>query len=157
MLHEEVLSRLSSKGPHGDNKHGMDISLIRIDKDHHQLHYAGAHNSIYIVREQQLFELKADKKGIGNSGLPQTAFHTHSFDLQFGDMIYLFTDGFPDQIGGPKRKKFFYAPFKELLTSISCMDLQTQGEKLDLAHTGWQQNQYEQTDDILVIGIRYTS
>lgn len=154
-LHQEVISRLATKDKQGDNKHGMDISFISINKKNNQLLFAGAHNSIYIVRDQQLTELKSDKMGIGTSSQHATRFTTHSFTLQKGDMIYLFTDGFPDQIGGPNRKKFFYPPFKELLTSISNMDLQLQRERLELAHVNWQ-GVHDQTDDILIMGIRYT-
>lgn len=155
-LHEEVITRLSAKDQQSDNKHGMDISMIRIDKESNELLFAGAHNSIYIVRGQQLTELKADKMGIGTSGQHTVAFTTRSFTLQRGDMIYLFTDGFPDQIGGPNRKKFFYPPFKAFLTSISHFDLQEQREKLEQVHMNWRGNQYDQTDDLVIMGIRYS-
>ena len=70
-------------------------------------------------------------------------------------MIYLFTDGFPDQIGGPQRKKFYYPPFRELLKSLSPLSLETQRQQLDQAHVNWLDGRFEQTDDILIMGIRY--
>jgi serine phosphatase RsbU (regulator of sigma subunit) len=78
-----------------------------------------------------------------------------TLELKKGDMIYLFTDGFPDQIGGAKRKKFYYPPFKELLIANSTNDMKTQRAQLDAAHTQWLCEKYDQTDDILVMGIRY--
>jgi serine phosphatase RsbU (regulator of sigma subunit) len=70
-------------------------------------------------------------------------------------MIYLFTDGFPDQIGCPNRKKFYYSPFKELLLQISVMDAETQKLKLNEVHLGWMGGTMDQTDDILILGIRW--
>jgi serine phosphatase RsbU (regulator of sigma subunit) len=92
--------------------------------------------------------------GIGTNK-PDLFFKNQQFDLQKGDMIYLFTDGFPDQIGGPNRKKFFYPPFKELLKTISSLEPELQQEKLNEAHSQWQGNKMEQTDDVLIMGIRY--
>jgi serine phosphatase RsbU (regulator of sigma subunit) len=154
-LHEEVVSRLSTNDTEG-GKHGMDISLISIDRKNDLLNFAGAHNSIYIVRNGQLIELKADKIEIGSIGPNRKAFTNHSLTLQKDDMIYLFTDGFPDQIGGPNRKKFYYPPFKELLIAISHMTPQEQHEKLNQTHINWLVNTYEQTDDLLIMGIRYS-
>jgi serine phosphatase RsbU (regulator of sigma subunit) len=133
----------------------MDMSLISIDANTNLLHYAGAHNAIYIVRSMQLTELKADKKAIGSTSQESGRnFTQQTFQLKKGDMIYLFTDGFPDQIGGPGRKKFYYQPFRELLISISELDMETQKEKLDTAYVHWLGEKMEQTDDILIMGIR---
>jgi serine phosphatase RsbU (regulator of sigma subunit)/Tfp pilus assembly protein PilF len=152
-LNGEVINRLSAGNEKEIVKHGMDISLIAIDTKNNVLQYAGAHNSVYIVRDKTLIELKADKMGIGtpHSG----TFINKTIELKKGDMIYLFTDGFPDQIGGPHRKKFYYPPFKELLIANSTNDMKTQRAQLDAAHTQWLCEKYDQTDDILVMGIRY--
>jgi serine phosphatase RsbU (regulator of sigma subunit) len=140
----------------GNIMNGMDISLISIDTKTHQLQYAGAHNSLYIVRNKELIELKGDKKGIGfiNEEI-NYRFTNQQFDLQKGDMLYLFTDGFPDQIGGPDRKKFFYKPFKDLLRSIAELPMTDQKNQLELVHQQWLCEKWEQTDDILIIGICY--
>lgn len=152
-LNSEVINRLSSGDEKETAKHGMDISLITIDVKNNMLQYAGAHNPVYIMRDKELIELKADRMGIGT---PHTGtFINKSIELKKGDMIYLFTDGFPDQIGGPNRKKFYYQPFKDLLASISRNDMKIQEEQLDIAHKQWLCEKHEQTDDILVMGIRY--
>jgi serine phosphatase RsbU (regulator of sigma subunit)/Tfp pilus assembly protein PilF len=154
-LNQQVRTRLSGDDEDETIKHGMDISLIIIDKASNRLEYAGAHNPLYIVRGVELIELKADKIGIGANKKPDVFFTNHHFELKKGDMIYLFTDGFPDQIGGPHRKKFYYPPFKNLLLANSSLDMLQQKAKLEEAHFSWLAGKYEQTDDILVMGIRY--
>lgn len=154
-LNHELISRLSRDQQEEMVKHGMDISLITINKNTGTLHFAGAHNSIYLVRNGELHEVKADKIGIGEAKYGKNHYTQQRMQLLKGDMIYLFTDGFPDQIGGPKRKKFFYQPFKELLTSISGLEPETQRNKLDESHVQWLDGKHEQTDDILIMGFRY--
>jgi serine phosphatase RsbU (regulator of sigma subunit) len=155
-LNHQVHTRLSGDDKEETIKHGMDISLISIDKANNRLEYAGAHNPLYVVRGKELIELKADKMGIGNASQEKSKHFTNQIlELQKGDMIYLFTDGFPDQIGGPNRKKFFYPPFKDLLISISQLSPETQRNKLNDSHVQWLGEKYDQTDDILIMGIRY--
>jgi serine phosphatase RsbU (regulator of sigma subunit) len=155
-LNKELISRLSKDQSKETMKHGMDISIISINRTTNYLEFAGAHNSIYIVRDQQLIELKGDNMGIGFVHDEHTnAYRNQQIELKAGDMIYLYTDGFPDQIGGPNRKKFYYKPFKELLVSISSMSLESQKAKLNEVHTGWMKGKWDQTDDILIMGIRY--
>lgn len=154
VLNQQILTQLSGDDKEETIKHGMDISLIAIDKTTDQLEYAGAHNSVYIIRQKELIELKADKTGIGTNKKNNKSFLNQYYDLKKGDMIYLFTAGFPDQLGGPQRKKFFYAPFKELLIELSVLDMETQRTKLNEAHVQWQ-GSMDQTDDILILGMRY--
>lgn len=155
-LNQELIHSLSKEIQEDHLKHGLDISLLSIDTSTNLLKFAGAHNSLYIVRDKQLIELKADKKGIGSvdkNGLCE--FTNHTFELKENDMLYLFTDGYPDQIGGPNRKKFYYGPFKALLTSISTLSLEDQLRKLKDVHEQWLGERKDQTDDILVMGIKY--
>lgn len=155
MLNEEVIRRLSHQQERETVKHGMDIALISIDEKKHLLEYAGAHNSIYIIRNAELHELKANKQSIGFAGRESdTGFSNHSFELKKGDLIYLFTDGFPDQLGGSKRRKYYYQPFRELLISISTLPMEEQEKKLREAHIQWKGTN-DQTDDVLIMGIRY--
>jgi serine phosphatase RsbU (regulator of sigma subunit) len=138
------------------SKHGMDIAIISIDPTTHQLEYAGAKNALYIVRETKLLEIKADKVELGTPAKDQVLHHytNHVFQLQRGDMLYLFSDGFPDQKGGPEKKKFFYQPFKDRLVSISLLAVEEQKKYLDSTITEWIGNG-EQIDDILIMGIKY--
>ncbi len=154
-LNQQVMQRLSGDDKEETVKHGMDISLISIDKTTNRLEFAGAHNAIYIVRDRELIELKADKMGIGANKKQDRFFSSQAFNLKESDMIYLFTDGFPDQIGGANRKKFYYPPFKELLVSISQLTMEEQTSKLNDTHIAWMGNKVEQIDDVLIMGIRY--
>lgn len=159
----EILTELNQKmvttmsqNPSDDTsvKHGMDASVITIDKEKMELQFAGAHNPLYQIREGILKEIKADKMSVGSykEGKP-FEFRNHTIPLQKGDVFYLFSDGFPDQIGGPNRKKFYYPPFKELLLSLHKLDVQEQKAALDKTITEWK-GERDQTDDILVLGIR---
>jgi len=135
-------------------KHGMDASIITIDRHAMQLQFAGAHNPLYQIRDNTLTEIKADKMSVGHfKDGEDIQFNNHVVPIEKGDVFYLFSDGFPDQIGGPKRKKFYYPPFKELLVSIHKMDMLDQKNFLDKTIISWR-GERDQTDDILVVGIR---
>ncbi len=157
----EALDFLSKEVYETVNKHrvgetvirdGMDLALCSIDFKELKLTFSGAKNPVYIVRNKELMELKADKQPIGSNQNPEP-FSNTEFKLKRGDMIYASTDGFPDQFGGPKGKKFKYKQFKELLTSIAENPVDEQREKLDTAFVKWKGN-LEQIDDVCVIGIR---
>jgi serine phosphatase RsbU (regulator of sigma subunit) len=152
-LDKEIHTRLGGNDFEGISKHGMDISLVSVDKVTNRLEFAAAHNPVYIIRNNELIELKGDKRGIG--GTKEEAFNNQTLQLEKGDMIYLFTDGFPDQLGGPKHKKFFYQPFKELLISICSLTPEEQKERIEGAHRLWMGEKRDQTDDILILGIKW--
>src|SRR5690606_32634832 len=106
---------------------GMDIALCSLKlsesselSESYLLQYAGANNSLYIVRNGVLLETKADKQPIGAYETDKS-FQNHEIELQKGDMVYLFSDGFADQFGGPKGKKFNYKQFKQLLINVSAL------------------------------------
>lgn len=155
VLNSEIVAKLSHSTL-GDPslKHGMEMSILVIDKINMQGQYAGAHNSLYFIRKGELAEIKADKVTIGSiNNTGKSLFTNHVFDIQKEDIFYLFTDGFPDQKGGPNKKKFYYAPFKELLFSIHHLNLNDQEVVLDKTITTWADGK-EQIDDILLMGIR---
>lgn len=137
-----------------DVKDGMDISLCCYNKKTNQLQWAGANNPLWIVKQTgvELTEYKASKQPIGKVDNP-TPFATHSITLQKNDSIFLFTDGFSDQFGGPKGKKFKYSQFKESLIEINSMPMNEQAAQLNSRIENWK-GVLEQVDDILVIGIR---
>lgn len=135
-----------------DVKDGMDMSLVAIHLETMKVEFAGAQNPVYVVNSDGLVEYAANKQPIGSSLEPKN-FDNHLLETRKGDMIYLFSDGYIDQFGGPKGKKFMRKRFKELLESIHTMDVRTQKLHLDNTITEWMGNE-EQLDDILVIGIR---
>jgi serine phosphatase RsbU (regulator of sigma subunit) len=155
LLNEEIVTRFSKGKERETVKHGMDIALISIDRANHQLQYAGARNSLYIVRENTLTEIKADKQSTGVEAKDHRSLNytTNTSTLQKGDMLYMFSDGFPDQKGGPDKKKFYYQPFKDLLVSISQLSPEQQKQRLNETITSWIGNS-EQIDDILIMGIK---
>lgn len=154
-VNAEIIYRLSYEHKKVTVEHGMNIALIFIDKDNGQLQFSGAHNPLYIVRNNELIELKADKISIGFIKEYENGFSNQNFQLIKGDMIYLFTNGFPDQIGGPEHKSFSYGSFKDLLTAISPLDTYMQMIRLEESYISWCSEGVQQTDDILIIGIRY--
>ena len=137
-------------------KDGMDISLCLFDAATLQLQWAGANNPLWIVRsingEYNLLELKADKMAIGNT-LPEAAFFNHSIQLEKGDCLYLFSDGYSDQFGGERGKKLTKKGFRELLLTAPQKSMEQQRAFLLEAHQQWRKNE-QQVDDICVIGVR---
>lgn len=154
ILNSKVLLSLKQHDRNTSAKYGMDIALVSIDKNKSTLEFAGAHNSLLVFRGNECIQLKADRLSVGSMIKEETgSFTNHTFTLQKNDMLYMFSDGYVDQIGGPDNKKFFATPFRELLQSISSMDEKKQCEILDETIVKWRGSR-SQIDDILVIGIR---
>jgi serine phosphatase RsbU (regulator of sigma subunit) len=135
-----------------DIKDGMDISLCSLNTKTNELLWSGANNPLWYVSANNLNEIKGDKQPIGKTDDPKP-FTTHKIELQKGDTIYIFTDGYADQFGGEKGKKFMYKPLKNLLLEIHQQPLANQKEHLEKHFANWKANT-EQTDDVLIIGIK---
>jgi serine phosphatase RsbU (regulator of sigma subunit) len=133
-----------------DVSDGMDIAMCAIKDD--QLLYAGAHNPLWLVRDGELTEIKANKQPIGKFERA-VDYTTHTLDLKLGDMIYLFTDGFADQFGGENGKKYKSANFKKFLISISSESIDKQLELVQSEFASWKDG-HEQIDDVCVFGVR---
>jgi serine phosphatase RsbU (regulator of sigma subunit) len=142
----------SSVGGEGEIKDGMDISLCCFDKKSAELQYAGANNPLYLFRNGELKETKADKQPIGAYTKP-FPFSNHSISLIQGDQLFIFTDGFVDQFGGEKGKKFKYKNFRDLLLRYQDEKAGKQQILLDTAFEKWKGG-FEQLDDVCVIGVR---
>lgn len=153
-LNREVVETLHHTSDEGDVYDGMDLSLITFDRNNMEIKYAGAYNSMYLVRKGELQEVKADRQPIGLGGAKNKEFKTVVIDVKKGDMVYLFSDGYADQFGGVKLKKFKSTNMKELLINISGEKVERQREILDESIEKWRGN-IEQIDDILVIGRRF--
>ncbi len=130
---------------------GMDIALAKINLVQRKILSAGAHNSTYIIRKGEIITLKADRQPVGAFDLRQP-FTQHAMDLEPGDRIYLFSDGFTDQFGGPKSKKYKLQPFLQFLTTIYALPMEEQHQRLQEEFNRWKGNE-DQLDDVLVIGI----
>jgi PAS domain S-box-containing protein len=153
-INREIKKTLNQKAYEAAIRDGMDIALCVIDFKNLMLRFAGANNPLFIVRNTELIELKATKQPItASSDSVSFPFTNETFDLQKNDCIYLFTDGFADQFGGPKGKKFMYKRFRETLISMQDNTMEEQKKLLYYAFENWKGN-LEQVDDLLVIGIK---
>ncbi|MBK9590788.1 MAG: serine/threonine-protein phosphatase [Crocinitomicaceae bacterium] len=153
-----IIDRLKKDGSAKGGKDGMDCTLLVFDPDHTQLTFAAAHNPVWIVRKNEknsaeLIEFKADKMPVGKHDRDFESFTNQTFKLQQNDMIYMLTDGIPDQFGGPKGKKYMHKNLKELLIAISSESVEIQKEKLDRSFKNWKAD-LEQIDDVCLIGVR---
>ncbi len=160
-LRSKIISALEQKGG-TQQKDGMDISLCVWNKLDNTLEFSGANNPLWIIKtvvsssgveNKQLLEYKADKMPIGTYLETETPFSSTVVQLQQGDIIYLSTDGYADQFGGPKGKKLKYKPLIQLLISNSNQDMISQKTKLEDAFNLWQ-GSIEQVDDVAIIGVR---
>ena len=173
-LRNEIIKTLDQKGKQGEQKDGMDIALVNIDHSNLTVRYAGAYNPIYIIRKKRndtllnldtyseiastitndeyaLFEMKADKMPIAIHERMKP-FVGSTIQLESGDRLYLFSDGFVDQFGGPKGKKLKSKQFKRLLLKLSTKSLSEQKRLLLDFLQNWKKD-YAQIDDIIIIGM----
>lgn len=137
-------------------KDGMDIALCMIDKKKMELQYAGAFNPLYLVRNNNMQEIKADKLLIGYSYSEdhhEQTYTNHSIKLQKGDSIYITSDGYPDQFGGPRGRKFMVTNFRQLLMDIHQQPIDVQKNALDERFEQWK-GAHDQVDDICVMGVK---
>lgn len=152
-----IIERLKNDGSEEGGKDGMDCSLIVFDFTTAKLIAASAHNPIWIVRQSankpELLELSSDKMPVGKHDHEHLSFTSQHVALQKGDLIYLLSDGFADQFGGLKGKKFMQKRLKELLVTISSETAATQKEILQTTLREWM-GDLEQVDDITIVGIR---
>ena len=130
---------------------GMDIALCSLKGEN--IEYAGAYNPLIIIRDNKLIEIKADKQPVGKF-IQYKPFTNQYFQLKKGDVIYLFSDGFADQFGGDKGKKFKTTRFKALLLEIHQLPMANQKQKLREIFEGWKSS-YSQVDDVSVLGLRF--
>ncbi len=133
-------------------KDGMDMTICLFDRRTHQLQFSGANNPLYLVSEGLLTQIKGDKMPVAIHDL-MDVFTLHQLKLKQGDSFYTFSDGFADQFGGPKRKKFLAKNFKNLLLSIQDLSMIEQGNRLDEVFTDYRK-EVEQIDDVVVIGVK---
>jgi len=134
-----------------DVKDGMDISLCSFDMENNKLEYAGAINSMFHINNNKLEEIKGDKQPIGQFANIKP-FTLHKINLNKGDKIYLFSDGYADQFGGVKGKKFMYKRFRELILGVCSKEFSKQKNELEAAFENWRKD-IEQLDDVCVVGI----
>ncbi|MCC7332239.1 MAG: tetratricopeptide repeat protein [Flavobacteriales bacterium] len=151
-LRAKIIKELNQKGAEGENHDGMDISLIRLNLITLEMHWAGANNPLYIISDNQLKEIKPDKQPVGFN-FKMVDFTNHIFQMKKGEYISIFTDGFADQFGGPKGKKYKYNSLKNKLIEIYNLPLNQQKQILAKEFEQWK-GSLQQVDDICVIGLK---
>jgi serine phosphatase RsbU (regulator of sigma subunit)/HAMP domain-containing protein len=152
-----TVNRLSAQALRANENHlvkdGMDIALCTVDLETMELEFSGAQNPVYIVRGDDLIELDADGFSIGSYVNGEREFTAKKVEIQTGDCIYAFSDGYADQFGGPNGKKFMRKQFRQLLLEVNPLPMKEQREMIEKRFDTWRGDQ-EQVDDVLVIGIR---
>lgn len=151
-IRTEIIKALNAEGSE-ESKDGMDAVICKLDLANMKLQYAAANNPFYIIRNKELLTCKADKMPVGKGHDDSISFTFNEIALQKGDLIYTFTDGYADQFGGPKGKKFKYKQLEELLLSICKLSLKEQSAVLGETFEAWK-GQLDQVDDVLIIGIK---
>ncbi|MFN5460048.1 MAG: PP2C family protein-serine/threonine phosphatase [Bacteroidota bacterium] len=151
-LRSSIVNSLSKSD--GDSmKDGMDLSLYCYDKRLKRITYAAANNGIYVVRDNSIIILNPDKQPVGASPTYERPFTEGTFDLKNDDLIITFTDGFADQFGGPKGKKFKYKQLQELIIQLKARPIYHVSELLNQSCLKWK-GKLEQVDDVLIIGLK---
>jgi ligand-binding sensor domain-containing protein/serine phosphatase RsbU (regulator of sigma subunit) len=153
-LREKIISTLKQTGKSGENKDGMDIVLLRFNKKNRELAYATANNGFILLDGETMTEHYGDKQPVGIYGHEIKPFTAHSMILKENVTIYSYTDGYPDQFGGEKGKKFKYRALNELLIKNAHLQMQFQKDKLHEAFAAWK-GELEQIDDVCVVGIKF--
>jgi ligand-binding sensor domain-containing protein/serine phosphatase RsbU (regulator of sigma subunit) len=134
-------------------KDGMDLAICRLNLKTRMLKYAGAYNPLVIIRQGELIVIKADRIAIGSMDNTGKSFKDHEMQLEPGDCIYVFSDGYADQFGGPQGKKLKSRPMLDKLIEVSPLPMNLQHQRLHAFFMEWKGN-LEQVDDICVIGVR---
>jgi serine phosphatase RsbU (regulator of sigma subunit) len=152
-LRQGVIKSLNQVAEEDSIKDGMDIAVCVVDFDKDILWYSGANNPLYLVREGELIHYRADKMPVAIH-YRMGPFTLHKIELKKGDAFYTFSDGYADQFGGPRQKKFMSMKLKETLVEMSGLPMLQQGERLNEIFEEWRGDS-PQVDDVVLIGVRY--
>ena len=155
-LNTEIVNSFRSGDVKGDIYDGMDLALICYNKKTGSLEYAGGYNPLWVIRGNEIEEIKADRFGIGKSSSNEAVrkFTNRSIEINKGDTIYIFSDGYADQFGGETGKKFKSKPMKELFLAIGEKTMEEQKNILNATLEAWK-GEIEQVDDVLIIGRKF--
>jgi serine phosphatase RsbU (regulator of sigma subunit) len=151
-LNKGVLNAFNNNDANYSTNDGMDIAVITIDENN-VLQFSGAHRPLTIVRDKEIIELKPDKKSIGGRTESNFVFTPHKIQLIENDTIYMYSDGFADQFGGDKGKKYLTKRLKQLLVDVSDLSINSQKNKIEKEFLNWK-GSINQLDDVLLTGIK---
>jgi serine phosphatase RsbU (regulator of sigma subunit) len=149
-----VNERLRQTANESGVKDGMELGLCTLNRKTNVLQYAGAYNPMYIISDNEISIIKPDKLEIGvNPDGVADDYTNHTLQLKKGDSVYLLSDGFPDQFGGPKGKKFMYKQLRDVLVELNDLTMPEQKKRLLTIFHNWKGSE-EQVDDVLIMGVR---
>jgi serine phosphatase RsbU (regulator of sigma subunit) len=152
-MRKGIIASLNPEGSEEESKDGMDCVLCAYDFENMTLEFAAANNPLWLIRNGEMIEYKPDKMPVGMYHSKTTPFSLQTISLQKGDIIYTFTDGFADQFGGEKGKKYKYKKLQEKLLELKNLPLTDQKNILEKEFEKWRGN-LEQVDDVLIIGLK---
>lgn len=152
ILRNKVKRNLHQTSVSESNSDGMDLAMILLDRENLTLHFAGANNPLLIVREGEMISYEGDRMPIGVHIYDEESFKNQIIEIQKGDKLYMFSDGYVDQFGGNRGRKLMSKNFKNLLLETSQFPLKEQREKLEQFFEKWR-GDHKQIDDIVVIGL----
>ena len=152
-LRDYIIKSLHQTGAENESKDGIDMALCIIDSEKHKLQFAGAHNPLYLIKNNEIKIIKGDRMPVSIHQNAHKSFKNHVIDFEENDIIYIFSDGYYDQIGGPQNRKFMSRNFQSLLLDIYKKPMEIQQQILDKTIEDWKGDNI-QLDDILVIGIK---
>lgn len=153
-MKDHVIKTLNQTQDYTSARDGMEMALFILDLESKKLQFSGARRPLYLIRDNQLSELTGDRMPLGISDDGESLFTNKEIEFKKDDIVYLFSDGYVDQLGGPDRKTFKTKKFKDMLLSNCQLPMNEQREVLDTTLSDWKGN-IEQIDDILVIGIKF--
>jgi len=154
LLRESIIESLKQTGRVDEAKDGMDIAMCILDLETRNLQFSGAFNPIYVVRNGEISEYAADRMPIGIHDNVNVGFTTHEMQMQKDDVVYIFSDGYASQFGGKNGRKIMTSRFKKILLDISSLPLEEQRTVLNDKIEAWMGVDYDQVDDILVMGFK---
>jgi serine phosphatase RsbU (regulator of sigma subunit) len=153
-LRDHIIKTLHQKNNSKSARDGMEMALFILDLEKNIMQFSGARRPLYLIRDKQLNEHAGDKMPLGIYDDGRNTFTNNEFEFKKNDIVYLFSDGYVDQIGGPDKKTFKTKKFKDLLLNNCHLPMNMQKKVLETAFEEWRSGT-EQIDDILVIGIRF--
>lgn len=153
LLRDNIIKVLNPQGSPEETNDGMDIVMCRFNFEKQLLSFSAANNVLWIARGNDMLELQGDRFPVGKHSGVLKPFSMKNVQLQKDDVIYIFTDGFADQFGGPNGKKFKYKELQKLLLSVKDQPLEAQRTSLEKTFDNWKRD-LEQVDDVTLVGIR---
>jgi serine phosphatase RsbU (regulator of sigma subunit) len=153
LLCEKTQNSLHQTGREGETKDGMDVAFCVLHKDKTKLEFSGAYNPLFIFQGGEFKEYKGDRMPIGIFYGEKAAFTNYEINVNYGDTIYIFSDGLVDQFGGPEGKKFRKNSLKKLLSEIYTKPMREQQEIIESEFEKWK-GSADQVDDVTIMGVR---